>query len=110
MLSKPKLLGFAVACVVSLLPAHAIAEPLRFTRGAQCTTDGGTQLRLDPGYYLPSLMWDNVDAEMRRLQEAETRLQAENASLRAKPEVMSWGMVVVAATTLIGGIAIGALR
>jgi hypothetical protein len=108
MLSKPRLAGIAIACAVTLLPSHAIAEPevLHIVKGAQCTTDGGTDLRLEPGYYLPEPTWVAVDVEMKRLQDVETRLTAENTYMREQGP--GWGTLGIVAGALVVGMAAGA--
>jgi nitrate reductase NapE component len=45
-------------------------------------TEKGTELPLPPGWFLDEQSWQERDLEMRRLQEQETRLNAENESLR----------------------------
>ena len=39
-------------------------------------TDGGTDLRLPPWYFLDEPSWGKLDAKARRLQDQETRLGA----------------------------------
>ena len=87
----------AAACALLLLGAPAAAdpglsppvetvtaappvlddEPIHLVNGGDVTTPGGSHLILPPGYYLPAPTWDVLDAEVRRLQEQETRLTAE---------------------------------
>ncbi len=45
-------------------------------------TEKGSELKLPPGYFLDEEAWRQRDEEMKRLQEQETRLSAENLSLR----------------------------
>lgn len=69
-------------------------------------TDGGSDLRLPPGYFLDEPAHDRLDTEMRRLQDAETRLGAENTSLRASTQGWQPGWYTVAgiiATSLAAG-------
>lgn len=56
--------------------------PLRMRTGSTCTTTGGSTVTLPPGYFLPEPTWGKFDAEIRRLQGEETRLSAENKTLR----------------------------
>ena len=56
--------------------------PKHLLTGATCTTGGGSTIKLDPGYYLTETSYNRLDAELKRLQEAETRLTAENQRLR----------------------------
>lgn len=61
---------------------------LHLRSSAHVQTEGGSDLRLPPGYYLDEPNWHKLDDEVRRLQEQETRLAAENKSLRST--VSSW--------------------
>lgn len=56
--------------------------PLRMRTGSTCTTAGGSTVALPPGVFLPEPAWLKLDAEVRRLQAEETRLNAENRKLR----------------------------
>lgn len=92
----------AVAALV-MLSAPASAETLHLLEGAKCTTTGGVELALPPSYIVEESVWDRLDAEMRRLQDAETRLGAENESLRKSAE-HPWAW---AASAFAAGIALG---
>lgn len=82
------------------------AESFRFLTPARCVTEGGSTVELAPGRYLPEPAWITLDTEVRRLQAVETRLVAENRSLResARPRYGTTALVVGA---LVAGIAIG---
>lgn len=58
------------------------AEPLKLKTAATCTTEAGSIVILPPGVHLEQSMWDQLDRETARLQELETRLTAENKSLK----------------------------
>lgn len=62
-------------------PAPAL-PPLHFARPIVITTASGRTLDAPPGYYLADPTFAALDAELRRSQDAETRLGAENESLR----------------------------
>jgi hypothetical protein len=47
-------------------------------------------VELPPGYYFSEGAYNTLDAEVKRLQDAETRLGAENESLRKSAESGSW--------------------
>lgn len=105
-----------VSLVVALsMPGDAGAEPyapkpgetLHLQTSSTARTDGGTDLRLPPGYFLDEPTHTKLDAEMRRLQDAETRLNAENSSLRKSAQGISFGWKSMS-TVLLVGIAIGA--
>lgn len=72
---------------------------LRLPNGA--TTPGGTIL--PPGFYLDPATYEKLDVEIHRLQESETRLQAERDSL-AKDARPVWYWVAGALVTgLVAG-------
>lgn len=63
-------------------PAPVLPPPLHFARPIVITTATGRMLDAPPGYYLADPTFAALDAELRRAQDAETRLGAENESLR----------------------------
>jgi hypothetical protein len=87
------------------LPARAFAEPLYIQSASTCKTDGGSDLRLPPGYFLDVDLWKKLDLEVRRLQEAETRLKGEKTELEKTPGTTS---TVVVTGALILGFVVGA--
>jgi hypothetical protein len=93
--------GCAVAAaIVTVLASRAAADPiLHFKSPSTVTTQKGSVLTLPPGYFLDEPTWKDKDAEMRRLQDAETRYKAENDSLRksAAKQWFDWKVVVAAA-------------
>lgn len=101
-----------IVVVALLWPARALAddtppEPLRIDAPFTITTVGGSTVHLPPGYYLPDVLWLDLDTEIRRLQDAETRLEAENKFLReTPPPTRRWW--VGAAAGLVAGIVLGA--
>lgn len=113
-MTRTKVAVAAALCAL-LLTSRAVADPppaeppapceeadrcaLRLTKGAQ--TPGG--LVLPPGYYLTPETWQRLDDELRRLQEAETRLAAEREVLVKKARPTWWW----AAGALAAGIAAG---
>lgn len=60
-----------------------LSKPLQLLSDSVVRTDGGSVLRLPPGRFLTEDLWGKLDAELRRLQTAEVRLTAENASYKA---------------------------
>jgi hypothetical protein len=71
----------------------------------ECTEpESNSKITLDPGFYLPEQEWFDLDADIRQLQESNTRLKAENKEL-LKPDPTPWKLVLGA--TLVG-IAVGA--
>lgn len=80
----------ALAGALVLHAADAAGEPvgpdnppLHLTTPSHVITQGGSELDLPPGYFLDDEQWSALDTELRRLQDEETRLGAENQSLRA---------------------------
>lgn len=69
---------------------------------AHITTDGGADFRLPAGYYLDEPNWGRLDAEVRRLQERETRLDAENKSLKTSMSAWQPGWIVLSSTLVVG--------
>ena len=107
----------AVSVVVALAVMTRVADAdptdppapvnLHIRSPSYLVTDGGSDLRLPPGYFLDEPTRDRLDAEMRRLQELETRLTAENATLSKGVSGWQPGWVSIA-LTFAGGMALGA--
>ena len=96
-----KLLVAVVALgVLSLAPVAAADTPIHLKTTATCTTQGGSTVTLPAGYFLSEDLWERLDRETRRLQELETRLSAENKSLkeslkkRSKPLTLLSGAIL----------------
>lgn len=109
----------AVLLVGLTWPATAYADPIVFAAGeplniritgaSTLTTDAGSVVRLPEGVHVVGEPeWQVLDLEIRRLQDAETRLTAQNDSLRATPSPSSWWGVVGFGVGLIAGIVVGA--
>lgn len=86
-------------------------EPLRPMSEATCTTEAGSTFKVAPkSVILLPQSWDVLDYEVHRLQEAETRLTAENESFRraniqgAQP---SWASIVILAVAVAAGAGVG---
>lgn len=60
-----------------------LSRPVQLLSDSVVVTDGGSELHLPPGRYYRENVWATLDTELRRLQTQETRLTAENASLKA---------------------------
>jgi hypothetical protein len=99
-------LSYDAAAEPSPVTADPAPESLRLLSTARCTTEGGSEIELAPGRYLPEPVWLALDGEARRLQDAETRLGAENRSLResARPR---YGTAALVLGALAAGIAVG---
>ncbi len=57
---------------------------------------------LPPGHFVDRNTWSALDVEMKRAQDAETRLAAENQSLRVSAASVQPGWYVVAGAVLTG--------
>ncbi len=94
------------ALAVTLAAREAGADvPVHLKTSFTYSTDGGSTGRLPPGYFLDEQAWQERDLEMRRLQDQEKRLAAENRSLRESAATPSLTVAVIAATVglLAGG-------
>lgn len=106
--NRMKFLAAATVLLVLLLRASAVADPLsprRFRSAATVQTDGGSTLRIPPGYFLDEPTWEKLDLQVRKLQESKTRLEAENTELRKSPGGFPV-LLVTAATSFLLGVAI----
>lgn len=102
---SPRALAIAMALAASA-PGPARGDDqsvvLHLKTPSSARTDGGTNLRLPPGYFLDETSWAKLDAETRRLQERETRLKAENESLRKSARSISFGWYALAGAFVLG--------
>jgi hypothetical protein len=78
------------ALAVTLASREASAEIYHLKSPSTVETDGGSKLQLPPGYFLDEETWRERDLEMKRLQEQQTRLTAENLSLRKSSGDYPW--------------------
>lgn len=95
------------ALLVVLLTATAAADPeqpvptlpppfLRMRLPAKiCWPDLSTCADVEAGYYIEEHLYNELDVEMRRLQDQETRLGAENKSLRSSADAFPWLPVAI---------------
>lgn len=78
---------------------------LRLRSWSHVQTDGGSDLRVPPGYFMDEENYNKLDLEVRRLQELETRLTAENRSLRESVSGWQPGWKTLALTLAVGVVA-----
>jgi len=79
-------LSAAVVVLVSLTSTHAAADSLlHFKTPAVCKTNGGSTVHILPGRYIPEPEWIRIDEMFKELEDDNTRLKAENASLLEEP-------------------------
>ncbi len=88
----------AAALATMLTAREAYGEPViyHFKSPSMLETDKGSRLTLPPGYFLDEETWRERDEELRRLQALETRLVAENTSLRESQGDFPWLAVGIA--------------
>lgn len=112
-LALSPLLSAGTAAAEPPVPVSATAPPCTVRRcriepASTLKTDGGSELRLPADITIfPRPARSELDAELRRLQNEETKLKAENASLRASAEELpfGWGTIIaVAAAAVAGGV------
>lgn len=93
----------AAADTTTILPESQ--TPIRAHEPAQVCIRGAVPARcadVPPGVYVPEGRWEALDVEMRRLQDQETRLSAENKSLRESAGSWQPGWYTLTATLLTG--------
>ena len=84
-------------------PSAPLAGFLHIVSPFHIKTDGGSELRLEPGYYLDATKFGRLDGELRRLQEREVRLAAENKSFRESAGGWSPGWKTLVGALIVGG-------
>jgi hypothetical protein len=83
--------------------------PAQLETGGVLTTPGGSTIELPPDWWIvPPDRWDALDAELRRLQESETRLTAQNTSLRSSAADFDRKWIWVGGSALVAGFLAGA--
>jgi hypothetical protein len=93
----------AAALVLAFTARDASGEIWHLKSPSTLETEKGSRLSLPPGYFLDEETWREKDLEMRRLQEQETRLTAENESLRKAADFPPWAAVALG----VAGAALG---
>lgn len=85
------------------------AEPdpgtLHLQTPSTVVTDGGSNLRLPPGYFLPEPEYKRQDALLKSLGDDKTNLTAQNISLRASTSGWQPGWRTLAAALVTGLVA-----
>lgn len=100
----------AIALAILTSSAGAVADPaldaavVHFSSniGVRTDTNRDEEIRLPPGYYLDEYTWKILDDEVKRLQDQEIRLGAENLSLRESASSWQPGWKIVLITLTIG--------
>ena len=104
-----------ILVIALLLASLGHADPLcdstclHHKKPAKLTTESGNVFDLPPGYTIPEEKYNSLDAELKRLQDTETRLTAENTSLRksARSSVGWVGVVSAIGLGLTVGVLVG---
>ncbi len=103
-------LFLATACAAMLISREVNAEIYHIKSPSELKTEKGSELKLPPGYFLDEKTWAERDLEMKRLQEQETRLVAQNKSLRKSASSPVWLTVAVSTLGASLGLAIAILK
>lgn len=94
-----------IVVAVCRCTAHADPAPdmsnVHLNSASSCTTAGGSSITLPPGFFLDEIKHAALDAELRRLQDAETRLSAENVSFRAQAPGWQPGWKTILTTVIV---------
>lgn len=91
-----------VAVAATLAARDAAGETWHLKSPSTVVTEKGSRLALPPGYFLDERTWQERDLELKRLQEQETRLKAENRSLRKSVTVDAIPWATIACAMLFG--------
>lgn len=96
----------ALMLTIILASREAGGEPVHLKSPSKVETQAGSKLELPPGYFFNEAEKAALDVEMKRLQEREIRLDAENKSLRASADEISFGWYALG-TAIVAGFALG---
>lgn len=102
-----KLIAIVVALGLCSVPTASADTPgvTRIKSDATLTTAKGSVVQLPPGYYLPDPVWLKLDTEVKRLQDRETQLAAENKQLRTTASAWEPGWKTLTLALLTGATA-----
>lgn len=87
----------SIAVVVAMLAHNAFGDIYHVQSPSTLKTDGGSTLKLPPGYFMDEDTWKLRDTELKGLQEQSTRLRAENQSLRNSAVDHPWLLAGISA-------------
>ncbi len=115
-MTRPRLCAVTAALVTFLLTTSAAADGapveapptphLQLTTPMLLTRNDGATRMLPPGHFFDNPAYDKIEKEIKRLQDQETRLTAENFSLRKATEGWTPGWKTVA-SVFVTGVTIG---
>lgn len=106
------ILGAICVLVALCTEVNADSTVLRVKSPSTLTTDRGSVVKLPPVRIVDEETWGRLDEEFKRLQAIETRLGAENKSLRASASssrVWKWAVAAVV-VGFASGVAVQAAR
>ncbi len=83
-------------------PSVTTADVLHLKTPSTVKTDGGTSLRLPPGYFLEEMDYEKLDGTLKEMELQQIRLEAENQSLRDSADEVSFGWITLGAAVLAG--------
>lgn len=98
LLAAPRATADTVEREVLAMPSHHI----RTTGDGELQVNGKIYAIPPLSHVLTNESWEKLDAELRRLQEQGTRLQAENESFRKSAEAWSPGWVTIFSVLAVG--------
>ena len=108
MSTRRKTLSMAAAALVLLLAMSTAAcdsfPYLKFKTPAVCETEGGSNVRLPPGRFIPEPGWLKLDESWRDMEDDRTRLLAENKALKESDSPVGWKTATAA---VVVGILLG---
>lgn len=107
---KNRRLFLVTACVATLIAREARGDIWHMRTPSTVQTEGGSSLSLPPGYFLDEETWQERDLELKRLQEQETRLVAENKSLRESASFPPWATAALGAVGIALGVTVMILK
>lgn len=90
----------------AVAPAPPAASRWHVATPWTLTLSNGSAFTMPPAYILPDAVWNDLDAEMKRLQDEDTRLTSENQSLTTSLSSWQPGWKTLA-VAVIGGVALG---
>jgi hypothetical protein len=96
----------AAIALVIIFSREAGAEPVHLKSASKVETAKGSKLELPPGYFFDEAEKAALDVELKRLQDQETRLAAENKSLRESADGISFGWYALG-SAIVAGFALG---
>lgn len=83
-------------------PPPDLTHYVHLESGSHVSTDGGSKIDLPRGYFVDEPTWDKIDQDVKATQVLQTRLLAENASMRKTLSGWQPGWYVITAALAVG--------